>query len=219
MAEQASSTREELKEPGIAEPATEQSAKQVQRTAGQASDASQQNADSEGGPFDVPELSQDGKSLDEIIAELESIKNDYVTRNLDWYKDHSRRPMILFRSFGAAIILLSVSVPLLSTLPGIWSTAVLPIATLAIAGLTGINTFFDWQTQWKGHRQTEFALEHLLTEWDLEIVQARSELDEGKGVALAIAATRDLIEKTREATVTETGQFFAAAKSPQNLGS
>jgi hypothetical protein len=80
-------------------------------------------------------------------------------------------------------------------------SVVLPIFTLAIAGLAGVNSFFQWQTQWQNFRQTQLALEHLLSKWELEIVQAKAH-SEGEAIGIAVRTTGMLIDLAREATVT-----------------
>jgi hypothetical protein len=106
---------------------------------------------------------QNDERFDAILAELTRIKDDRVVRTFNWFKRYARRPMILFRTTGVLIIVLSVSVPFLGVLEGIWRDTVLPIVTLAIAGLTGLSSFFQWQGAWQRFRQTQFALEHLLS--------------------------------------------------------
>lgn len=122
--------------------------------------------------------------------------------------------MVLFRAFGVLLILLSVSVPFLSTLEGVWRTVVLPAVALSIAALTGLNSFFQWQAQWQGFRHTQFALEYLLAKWEMEIIKARHHPDEQQAVEIALTATDMLLDRAREATASETGKFFEGIQLP-----
>lgn len=134
---------------------------------------------------------------------------DKVAKSKDWYEGHAKRPMILFRTFGALVIVLSVCVPFLGTLDeSAWKSIALSLVALAIAGLTGLNAFFQWQNQWQGFRQTQFALEHLLSKWKLEIVKVKYHPDKEEALQTAVEATARLLDQAREATVTETGEFF-----------
>src|SRR5581483_8073077 len=109
---------------------------------------------------------QNGKRFLSVLEEFARIKNEFVVRQLNWYKAHARTPMLLFRASGILVILLSVSLPFLTTLDGLWKTVVLPVISLLIAGLTGMNSFFRWEGAWKGYRQTRLTLEYLLAEWE-----------------------------------------------------
>ena len=149
------------------------------------------------------------------LDELTKIR-DEVVRVKDWHKRHAKRPMVFFRVVGVSIIVLSVSVPFIGALEdeSIWKSFVLPVITLAIAGLTGVNAFFQWQTQWQEYRQTQYALEHLLWKWELEIVRAKSYPEEERAIQIAVEATDRLLDLAREATATGTNKFFETTRVP-----
>src|SRR6202171_4165308 len=92
---------------------------------------------------------QSDKRFLSVLEEMAHIKDDFVIRQLHWYKVHARTPMLFFRVSGVLIILLSVSLPFLTTLEGLWKTIALPVISLLIAGLTGLNSFFRWESSWK----------------------------------------------------------------------
>lgn len=148
-----------------------------------------------------------------VMEELEEIKRKVVAAK-DWFARNSARPRILFRLVGGSLILLSVLVPLLATLEGIWKELVLPSVAVAIAFLTGLNAFYQWQTQWQGNREAQYALEYLLAKWEVETVKARFESDRDKAVVLAIEATDQLLDQAREVTSSTTGEFFKNLKIP-----
>lgn len=149
----------------------------------------------------------------EVMDELEKIKKEVVSTK-GWFERNSDRPRILFRLVGSLVIILSISVPLLGVLDGVWNTVVLPVVAIAIAGLTSLNAFFQWQSQWQGNRQTQFALEHLLTKWELEIVEAKFHPDQEKAIKMAIEATSRLLDQAREITSSSTGDYFKSIQLP-----
>jgi hypothetical protein len=151
--------------------------------------------------------------LEKTLNELARFKDD-VIKSIEWYKRQAPKQMVLFRTFGVLVILLSVSVPFLGTLEGLGKTIVLPVVSVLIAGLTGINAFFNWQSQWQQFRLAQFTLENLIARWDFEIMQARSEEDEDKAIDLAVQATRDLMEQASRVTQAETADFFRGVQSP-----
>jgi hypothetical protein len=151
--------------------------------------------------------------LEKTLSELSRFKDD-VIKSIEWYKKQAPKQMVLFRTFGVLVILLSVSVPFLGTLEGLGKTIVLPVVSVLIAGLTGINAFFNWQSQWQQFRLAQFTLENLIARWDFEIMQARSEEDEDKAIDLAVQATRDLMEQASRVTQAETAEFFGGMQSP-----
>ena len=150
-----------------------------------------------------------------ILDEATRIKNEYVQEQVNWYNNHASLPMRLFRISGILIILLSVSLPFLATLDGFWKTIVLPIVALLVAALTGLTSFYRWESDWKGFRETKFMLEYLISVWDWSISQAKLEKDEQKAITLVVAATNQLLDATHAATSSETAQFFQRAQIPQ----
>jgi hypothetical protein len=135
-----------------------------------------------------------------------------VVKLKGWYDSHAQTPQILFRICGVFIILLSVTVPYVGTLQGRWRSTVLPIMTLSIAGLTGINSFFQWQTQWSGFRSTELNLRFALAQWGTRIAEACYQTDPSMTAKMAIAATDSLLREAREAQSVETGRYFEATR-------
>jgi hypothetical protein len=165
-------------------------------------------------------IPREGQQNDErFIAAVEDItrmKNDRVMPILRWFKTHVTLPRILFRVSGTLIILLSVSLPLLSIVEGPSRDTLLPIVALMIAGLTGLNSFFQWQNAWQGRRQTQRALEYLLSHWELEMIKAKQHPEPQKAIQLALEATERLLDRTKEVTAAETSEFFQGIQLPQS---
>ncbi len=97
--------------------------------------------------MDEKQQTNEHQQMDErfraLLGALETIKNQYVAEaGLKWYDKHIWVPRFFFYLSGTLLILLSVSLPYLATLEGPWRTIVLPIVALAVAGLTGLSSFF-----------------------------------------------------------------------------
>lgn len=162
---------------------------------------------------------QSGKRFLYVLEEAKDTRDEFVIRNINWYKKRARTPMFLFRASGILVILLSVGLPFLTTLDGFWKTIVLPVTSVLIAGLTGLNSFFRWENAWKGYRQTHLTLEYLLTMWELQIAEARCQIDEQKAINIVLKATEQLINATRTAISTEAEDYFKqvqAARTQQS---
>ncbi len=158
----------------------------------------------------APTTQQSSARFVEALNKLTAIKKEYVDRNLKWYRDRSWQPAILFRTVGAAVIVLSVSVPFLATLDDPWKTVVLPIVSLLIAGLTGLNSFFQWQGKWQKFLQARLSLEYFAQSWELHVLRARYETDEEKAVQIVFDATTKLLDDARTVISSETQEYFAA---------
>jgi hypothetical protein len=148
------------------------------------------------------------------IDDLCKIKIHYVDNMLKWYGGHITWPRIIFRSAGIIVIVLSLGMPFLSTVKGELGQRLVLIASFMIAVLTALNSFFNWQKTWEKRVMFKLTLEGLVAQWEAEIIAATAASDPKSGFERACNATRELIEKTRATTATETGSFFAGIKFP-----
>lgn len=150
-----------------------------------------------------------------LLEQLRGLVQTQVVETRDWYKSKAARPRRLFQTAGALVILLSVSIPLLAVLDYPGKDLVLSVIALLIAALTGLNSFFKWESSWRARRQTEFALTHLLSGWDLRIIEAMQEADPEQARQLILQATRQLLEEARVVVGAETEEFFSKMTWPQ----
>ena len=157
---------------------------------------------------------QSDEQFQQILDELSKVKQE-VADTQRWFQDHARTPRVLFRVSGILLILLSVSVPFIAAQTAPWKDTVVSIATLTIAGLSGLTAFFRWEYTWQGNRQTEYALEHLLTMWQLKMVEAKHVADTQQAISLAFQATEQLLLEARAVTSTETTEYFRHVQMPQ----
>src|SRR5436190_18395614 len=117
----------------------------------------------------VPGWIQSDERFISVLKELEALKENFVVRKIHVYSRVATQARLRFRISGALIIGLSVCLPFLTILKeGIWISIVLPIVALVIAGLSGLNAFFRWESNWKGYSQTRYKLEYLLKVWELK---------------------------------------------------
>ena len=150
-----------------------------------------------------------------VLKELERVKQEYAVMELERYARRGQRASRLFRFSGALIIILSVSIPFLTTLEGLWKTVVLPIVALMIAGLSGLNAFFQWENNWRGFIAAKLTLEHMLWTWELKITEAKHETDPQKGIEIAIHATEQLLNNAQVAIKAEMEDYFKRVQAPQ----
>ena len=150
------------------------------------------------------------------LKELEALKEDFVVRKMHTYRGWATQARLRFRLSGALIIGLSVCLPFLTTLrEGIWISIVVPIVALAIAGLSSLNAFFRWESNWKGYSQTRYRLEYLLKVWELQIIEARYETDTQKAVERVMQATKQLLDNVESTTSAEAEEYFKRVQIPK----
>jgi uncharacterized Zn finger protein len=86
---------------------------------------------------------------------------------------------------------------------------------LLVAGLTGLISFFRWESDWKGYRQTQFNLDHLLSIWELKIAQAKLERDTKQAISMVLQATQELLDTTHTTTSAEAEEYFQRVQIPR----
>jgi hypothetical protein len=151
-----------------------------------------------------------------VLKELEMLKENFVVRKLHAYSKWATQARLRFRLSGALIISLSVCLPFLTTLrEGIWISIVLPIVALMIAGLSGLNAFFRWESNWKGYSQTRYRLEYLLKVWELKVIEAKHETDTQKSVEIVVQATKQLLDDVESTTSAEAEEYFKRVQIPK----
>src|SRR5438045_2608165 len=94
---------------------------------------------------ELPAGTTNGPSIDTLV----SIKSAYVDQTLGWYRKRTLLPRLVFRTVGTLVIVLSLGIPFLVAFQATLGKWVLPLASFAIAALTALNTFFDWQKTWE----------------------------------------------------------------------
>ncbi|BCL80124.1 DUF4231 domain-containing protein [Ktedonobacteria bacterium brp13] len=157
----------------------------------------------------------DGRFISEL-KELEALKENFVVRKIHAYSRRATQARLRFRISSTLIIGLSACLPFLTTLrEGIWISIVLPIVAIAIAGLSGLNAFFRWESNWKGYSQARYRLEYLLKVWELKIIEARHATDTQKAVEIVVQATKQLPDDVESTTSVETEEYFKRVQIPK----
>lgn len=151
-----------------------------------------------------------------VLKDLAEVKGEVVNVR-GWYKQHAWPKMIFFRFVGVIVIAISVSVPFIAAQAAPWKDTVISVVALAIALLTGLNSFFGWERAWQGYRQTQRVLDHLLALWELRIIEAKYQADTQKAIEMAIRATDQLLLAARATTSTETTEYFKQVQMPKGL--
>lgn len=146
--------------------------------------------------------------LDAAIAEVTQIATRELERNRRWYAKNAQNTRRLFRSVGVILIVASVSLPFLSTATFDGKALAVSVTSLVVAGLTALNAFFQWQPSWHSYVASELALRELGTDWDLEVVRARLDPDEGHAIQQFLAAADQLVKRAEEIARQETAGYF-----------
>ena len=149
-----------------------------------------------------------------FLVDLYSVKDKHVESLIKYYRKSFKRSQLFHRVFGVLLILTAVSIPFVSSLTEYPDkNLLLSILALIVAGLTGLNAFFQWDLTWREFTQAKVALEQMVAIWDVDMVEARHEQDEAKRRSSCLEATRNLIASANMAYGKTTGAFFKAVKS------
>ena len=126
--------------------------------------------------------------------------------------DKSRR---WFRYTGVAVILSSVTLPLLTTLSFTGKDFVVSALALGIAGLSSLRSFFHWDRNWQLFRRHEYALTMQIAQWEsamLDLVTSNSVDPDSR----ALAITKDALDNVKEQKNAEFDAFFNTIGWPQS---
>lgn len=131
------------------------------------------------------------------IKEIKTLIDLTVLSDLKWYMSATTRNLIAHWTFGTLIIALSVSLPLITAAdyfgdPGM-QKKVISIIGILIALITGLRSFFRWGEVYLANMKGMVELKNQVARWRLSIISAESCADPKKGIALAVAATKDLL--------------------------
>jgi hypothetical protein len=156
------------------------------------------------------ETSEPGQTLSRVIA----LRDTYVTPQLEWYRTKKTLPRVLYRSSGIITVVLSTAIPVLAQSKwfGDARDNVLSGMGLVVAIVTSLSAFMGWDRVWRGRRQTESVLEHLLATWDLEILRANTLLSGADADRHCLQATKELLASVHTVTLSEAEQFFDGLK-------
>jgi hypothetical protein len=146
----------------------------------------------------------------QVEAKARSLEQIYVQTRIDWYEGHSVAPRLYFRFAGITTILFSVSLPAVATATFRHKDVVISIMSVAIAALTGLSSFFRWESTWRANRTAQTNLEKHVAKWELELANARLLMPEDQRVNHVYQATNDLLVNAGNVVSTESEGFFSS---------
>ena len=149
----------------------------------------------------------------ETIAKYREIARTDIEELRDNYRNRAKWHRRWFRATGVAIIILSASLPLLAGLSYDGKDVTLAVVGVVIAILTGLRVFYQWDQLWGLLRQTDFALTHLLTTWELDVLAATG-LPEPERSSTIYQLSKELLERADEVRQGESQKFFGALRFP-----
>ena len=150
------------------------------------------------------------------FQELHRIKEKYVGSTFDWYARHRFWPRVGFRGAGAFVILGTLSLPVIALLGGKGFEHLTAIIAVAVAVVTSLNAFFNWQKTWEKRIKIYLRLEGEIAIWETKFDQASKEKDEDIGYRNALLATQELIRETQRLTGEETTDWFSDLRFPES---
>jgi len=136
----------------------------------------------------------------------------------EWYKEHAPKHRMAFRFLGIIVVLLSVLLPVVVALEDkIPKQKYIIISiSLIIAIATGINSFYRFDTSWKGYISAQMQLESELSAWEAGIAGAKAIPDHTEQLQHAKLETDHFINGITEIIKRETTGYFEVQKMPKN---
>ena len=149
------------------------------------------------------------------IDSARAIKLKYVDGKLEWYKEHKLLPRLLYRLVGIATVVLSVTLPALTTAEFSNKNLIISSMSILIAALTGLGSFYHWDRTWQKNATAQAAIEGYVAKWELELARAVELAASGDRIKHVYDATDDLIANTSKIISSETQDFFASLQPGQ----
>jgi len=156
--------------------------------------------------------------LDEVISarfpEYAALVNQALQANRDRCTVFARRHRRWFRLTGVAMIVFSVSLPALTAASFSGRDTAISVLAVAVAGLSGLRAFYQWDQSWQLYRSQEIALAALQTRWRMgmmRVIKSASPDTDDQAYNL----TTDIIREAQDSGRAELSDFFSAIAWPQ----
>jgi ABC-type multidrug transport system fused ATPase/permease subunit len=156
------------------------------------------------------------------LTQLRDLVEQRIVRSLQWYETHTNNPRIFFRLSGTLLILLSICLPVLSSIsssawPYSWPSKELLVSFIAlvIALLSALSTFYHWSETWRVNMSAKMELKNLLAIWEVCMVEAQQLTTQKDITDAAIKATKDLFDAAAKVDTSNTEHFFKNVKFPE----
>lgn len=148
--------------------------------------------------------------------------SDFMARFVRRHRDRCRllatQNRVLYRYTGILTILLGVLVPFLSASAFSESKTVLSLASLSLAAITGLRTFYNWEQRWQIYRTQDFALTIMVLEWELQVLEV-IRTGGSDASARVEAITQSAARKAGSLIESEMSAFFNTISWPEATGS
>jgi hypothetical protein len=154
------------------------------------------------------------------LKEQSFFKDESTQGSVLWYIAFYRKraPIrrMLFRTFGFALLFLSISLPFFTQIaPKELQSQVASALAWLIALVGAANSFFRWQNAWQLYTQTQLTLQFALSEWELRTAEARAAATDEEGLKVLQDALQKLTKTVSESVSSETAQYFEGVKVPE----
>ena len=157
------------------------------------------------------------------FEQLRNLVDKHIVSDLEWYERHTNKPWFWFRTCGTLLIVLSISLPVLSSVQfPVWLPTWFPskdslvsLIALIIALLSGIGTFFHWHETWHANTRAKLELRHLFAMWEVRIVEAQLIPEPSCQAEAAIAATKELFDAAAKVDISNTEGYFKNVQFPE----
>jgi hypothetical protein len=149
-------------------------------------------------------------TIEELLPELDATVAQPIRSDIDWYETHVATQRGLAQSGAAFIIIAGGSIPLLSLLRVQDAGLIASVLGVAIAVVSGLAAHFRWQQNWLGFLDAQRALRGLLTQWELEMIEAKTR----DSADLAIEASKRIADQANSLVRKETTGFLSARIFP-----
>lgn len=157
------------------------------------------------------------RGTEPLYRDLDRVVLEKVTKARDWYRSRSHAPRLAFRSSGTLVILVAVAMPLVAALPLTNRNLMLAVMAVIIAASVSLSAFYAWERTWRSRRQAEFALDRLITAYQLRLLEIRTRGDRENITELSLAATRKLMRDAAAITAADAEDFFRGVRWPAEL--
>ncbi len=164
-------------------------------------------------------VSQTDPRTDEAFKSMEArareLKAFYIDPRIQWYQTHTAGPRFWFRWAGIVTILCSVTLPAIAAAEFPYKAFVLSLTSIAIAGLTGLSSFYKWERTWRANSTAQVALQQNVAKWELELANARLLVSSQERANHVYKATSDLLVNAGNVVTSESEGFFSGLSFPQ----
>jgi hypothetical protein len=164
-----------------------------------------------GGLVEVPRTAQDPAK---VFPECWAIAKDLMDRRDQWRRRAARHRR-WFRISGMLVIVLSISLPVIVNLQSLpYKTETISAISLAIAFITALRAFWNWDKLWQALKTGETALGDLLDHWWLDLSEYAYEADETRRRHAAFRRTEELVNKAGDVLKLEAESYFGSLRWP-----